>query len=369
MAKSMTGYLWAGLLILLGFNTLPAQEPSFLDHQTLALSIDRTESIVPQVGQVLRHPKGWVVLEYWVSMKARALLFSPEGHYVKQIGGFGQGPGEYAGANYAWLDEKNHLFLTNHNPPHILEYDLAFKPVKSFPNMVDPDRVFLVGPLAVMLSISPAPGQGRIVWKDRKYKTISTGGTVEPLAQLSPWAEVGDLALVRDQLWLADTYDPWIQVYDLSGNHLRTLGQHLAKAPFCMHSAQIGTVPPDDTDAFLKRSAGMQFTTHVLNLENQVVLVGPYRHGEGKYDPQSNNNTRHWDVYAPDGTLLVPQMPCPIHTRGLKFMQNSSNEAFYQVDDWSDDLEEKNLSARIHIYRLAPRWREALERMKAGAHS
>jgi len=361
--------LCIALLILLGLGILPAQDPPLLEHQTIALAIDRTESVVPQVGQVLRHPKGWLVLEYWISMKARALLFSPEGHFVQQIGGFGQGPGEYVCAKYAWLDERNHLFLTNHNPPHILEYDQEFKPVQIFPNAKVPERMFLVGPLAVMLNISPAPGQGRIVWKNRAYRDIRTGGTVEELATRIGYVEVGDLALVRDQLWLADTYDPWIQVYDLSGKHLRTLGQHLEKAPFCMHSRQIGKVPLQDTKAFDKKSAGMQFTTHVLNLDNQVVLVGPYRHGEGKYDPESSDNVRHWDVYAPDGTLLLPQMRCPIKTKGYRFIQNANTEEFYQVDDWSDDLEEKNLSARIHIYRLAPRWREALARLKAGAKS
>ena len=261
--------------------------------------------------------------------------------------------------------------MVNNKPTRVLEYDANFSHLDTHRNTGSPERVFLVGPMIVMLKLYPLPGEGRMVWKDRRFHTLRTGGTVEPLAQTAAFGEVGDLALVRDQLWLADSYDPWIQVYDLSGKHVRTLGQHLKDAPFCMHSDKIGSIPPYNDDLFDKRSAGMQFTSHVLNLENQVVLVGPYFYPDVTWgaDDTQKKSIRHWDVYAPDGTLLIPQMPCPIRDSGNRFVQNGNNDEFYLIDDISDDLESKNLSARIHIYRLAPRWREALEQMKAKAAS
>ena len=76
-------------------------------------------------------------------------------------------------------------------------------------------------------------------------------------------------------------------------------------------------------------------------------------------------------LYGPIPALGGAVCPCPspVRTKGYRFIQNANTEAFYQVDDWSDDLERDNLSARIHIHRLAPRWREALEWLKAKAGS
>jgi len=261
--------------------------------------------------------------------------------------------------------------MSNHAPPKILHYDTEFNLIEVCENEVDPEKIFLKGSFVVMLSLLEPFQSGRIVWMDSDFKVIRWGGTHEPLAKIIPMGQSGDLSLVGDTLWMANTYDPWIQIYDWSGKHLLTCGKHLKEAFYCMHSEQLQYIKKHDYRELHRKTLNMQITKNIINLEDKLVMVGPYIYktiGSGR-DPGSSANIRHWDVYAPDGTLLIPQMPCPIRDSGNRFVQNGNNDEFYLIDDISDDLESKNLSARIHIYRLAPRWREALEQMKAKAAS
>jgi len=292
------------------------------------------------------------------------LLFSPEGAFVRQVGRLGQGPGEYNGLQTIAVLEDHSLLVANANPCFVNRYDkdLVFRkrqPVPLFIQKIMPCDGFLF-----VRSSDVFRGGHRVHLMDTQCLRLGSFSPAEDLAVSCGLESSGDLCVVGSHLWLADVYDPTIQVYTGWGQLVKTLGTQHDHDPRFIHSAEVGSLA-GVTGIELARKAGSilgrSYTQNILNLQDQLVLVGPYLNPRADADGVNRKNC--WDLYDAQGHLLCPMCPWKPGAPCSRRLQAGKDEV-YLVDDSSDTLEDAGLSARITRLRLRPDWKAVLAALK-----
>jgi hypothetical protein len=103
-------------------------------------------------------------------------LFDRAGKYLTDVGGFGQGPGEYGNIADAVLDERNNrIYILSWSTQNILEYDLAGKFIQPvpMPGNITKGKIF-ADPAGELISVVAVPitGNKYVAWTQKKTGEI-----------------------------------------------------------------------------------------------------------------------------------------------------------------------------------------------------
>lgn len=347
---------------------LPAQprgvEDLLAPAGVLELKESSRESLVSHIGFVYPHPLGWIVSEEWGNGRARVLVFSSEGVFVRQVGGSGEGPGEYVSARSMVVLQNQTVMVANEIPTFVNVYG---------PNLVFQKRIFLpvvakqIVPyrdLLVVRSTDARIGEHRVHLFDQNFRHLASFAPAEELSVRFGIEYAGTLAVVGSHIWLADVYEPHVHIFTGWGKRVKTLGtQHEHDSEF-IHGAEVGNLSGLSLGQKLKKVmavSGRSRTECILSLQDQLVLVGPYLNPRADADGVNRKNC--WDLYDVQGHLLCPMCPWKAGTPCRKRLQSRKDEV-YLVDDRSDALEDAGLSARITRLRLRPDWKGVLAALK-----
>lgn len=127
-------------------------------------------------------------------------LFDRKGRFLTNIGGFGQGPGEYQFVYDAQIDEaSNRIYLQPFHYPNLLTFDLEGNVLPPVPLCLTPPKArFRLHPTdsTLIVAVLPFPGVPAVVWvQDLKGKRIQF---VEPGHLAAPQDYSNELVSARN---------------------------------------------------------------------------------------------------------------------------------------------------------------------------
>ncbi|MDH4223587.1 MAG: NHL repeat-containing protein [candidate division Zixibacteria bacterium] len=233
----------------------------------------------------LNHPQG-IAIEpsgnfYIVdSGNNRLVKCNKEGEFIKEIGGFGWGDGEFNLPGYANMDNGLSLYVTDTQNRRVQRFDNYLNFVQSI-NSLSEENFFENSLLnGIVLSRSGelylSDSENDCIWKtDPQFISASKFGGFESGAGAvnDPQGMAIDK---RGNLYVADSGNDRIAIYDLYGNYLGELGRGILDRPFGVEAGRDGLVYVANT-----------FGDNIVALDKNGSIVFEYGkrgRGEGEFD-------------------------------------------------------------------------------------
>lgn len=310
-------------------------------ERKVVLKISGKESIIGEIREVVLYGDSILIMDSYVAK--RVFLFDNDGNYLRMIGAYGEGPGEYRQPVCLYARDRGEILIANNIPGNINIYASPdsfsrIVPQYHYGRILNFDR-FVENPVGYYF-YAPANGKHKIISVNKQFEMIGSFCPDEPELQKINHAG-GDMAITEaGVVWVAGIFNPLISLYSPEGKLIRETGKHLLQRDYAMKPDLVKNLERHDFQAFIKVAKGRQAITLLMNIGDQLILAGHFH-----YD-----FAFHYDIYDINGNLLREQLPFDVEFQMI--CGASRNKIVAYSFESEEQMKDLGINAIIYIYGL-----------------
>jgi hypothetical protein len=291
-----------------------------------------------QVSQIVLHNNETYVVDTY---KARKILhFDGNGYFVNEIGGVGQGPGQFIQPGLLAI-VKNRPVIFDNMSLCFLEFNDKYQFVNKYSvreqlGFFDPQwcQVFK-DDMLICFSPRVDDNGNSIFLFDSNLKYINSFFLDEKLMKCFHIGGQKNLTVDKNKhIWVAKLFTPKIFILDFSGNIVKQID--LSTRSCFFKSSQIAGVECGDFANFYKKKDGKAYINGVFALGDYVLIS--YFYGGQLFD-----------IYNLKGELVHKSI---LFKKKYQGFANVSNGKLIFYDIWSDEANADNTGGILYFYKM-----------------